>query len=48
MKINKKKRSPIMQLICNIKHNYESRKNWEMKMNVPIHFTITSEPRTNK
>lgn len=45
---NIKKRNIIAQIIYNLKHDYESKKNWEMKMNTPIKFTIVSDGHDTK
>ena len=44
MKTRKKKKNIISRIIHNIRHDYESKKNWEMKMNTPVRFTIISSP----
>jgi hypothetical protein len=48
MKVRKKKKNIIARIINNIRHDYESKKNWEMKMNTPIRFTIISSPDSSQ
>lgn len=46
--MKKKRQNIILRIIHNIKHDYESRKNWEMKMATPVKFTIIESPKKDK